>query len=143
MLKSFCLALAVLLGTAAVANGVYMLVAPESWYFAVPGVTTTGPFNQHFVRDIGLIFVFLGGAFLLGAARPDLRVIFWAAPSIWLSGHALFHFWEVAVGICGPSALARDFPAVTVPAIIGWGLTLSAITQSRGAPVAPTLRGAA
>jgi hypothetical protein len=143
MLKSFCLALAVLLGTAAVANGVYMLVAPESWYFAVPGVTTTGPFNQHFVRDIGLIFVFLGGAFLLGAARPDLRVIFWAAPSIWLSGHALFHFWEVAVGICGPSALARDFPAVTLPAIIGWGLTLWAITQSRGAPVAPTLRGAA
>lgn len=27
-----------------------------------------------------------------------------------LSGHALFHFWEVAVGICSASALARDFP---------------------------------
>jgi hypothetical protein len=56
-----------------------------------------------------------------------LRVPFWAAGTIWLSGHALFHFWEVAVGICGASALARDFPAVTLPAIIGAGLTLWAI----------------
>jgi len=37
---------------------------------AVPCVTSTGPFIQHFLRDIGLIFVFLGGAFLLGTARP-------------------------------------------------------------------------
>ena len=80
MLKSFCLGLAVLLGAVAIANGVYMLVSPESWYFAVPGVTTTGPFNQHFIRDIGLIFLFLGGAFLIGAARPNLRVEFWARP---------------------------------------------------------------
>ena len=80
MLKTFCLAMAALLGTAAVANGVYMLVAPESWYFAVPGDPTTGPFNQHFIRDIGLIFLFLGGAFLTGVARPDLRVAFWRRP---------------------------------------------------------------
>lgn len=130
MLKTFCLALAVALGIAAIANGVYMLVAPESWYLAVPGVTTTGPFNQHFVRDIGLIFLFLGGAFLIGAARPDLRIAFWAAASIWLSGHALFHFWEVAVGICSASAIPRDFPAVTLPAIIGLALTFWAIASS-------------
>jgi len=142
MLKSLCIAVAVLLGIAAIANGVYMLAGPESWYFAVPGVTTTGPFNQHFVRDIGLIFLFLGGAFLLGAARPDLRVAFWAAPSIWLSGHALFHFWEVAAGICGPSALARDFPAVTLPAILGLAITFWALTDSRGAILAPSRRGA-
>lgn len=133
MLKSSCLALAVALGLAALANGVYMLVAPESWYFAVPGVTTTGPFNQHFVRDIGLIFLFLGAAFLLGAAQPRLRVISWAAPSIWLSAHALFHFWEVAVGICSASAIPRDFPAVTLPAIIGLSLTAWAIAHARSA----------
>jgi hypothetical protein len=131
MLKSFCLALAVLLGLAALANGAFMLIAPENWYFAVPGVTTTGPFNQHFVRDIGLVFLFLGTAFLLGAAQPRLRVFLWAAPSIWLAGHALFHFWEVAVGICSASAISRDFPAVTLPAIIGFSLTLWAIVHSR------------
>jgi hypothetical protein len=50
-----CLALASLLGAGSVANGLYMLALPTAWYFAVPGVTTTGPFNQHFLRDIGLI----------------------------------------------------------------------------------------
>jgi hypothetical protein len=131
MLKSICLGLAVLLGILALANGLYMLAAPESWYFAVPGVTTTGPFNQHFIRDIGLIFLFLGGAFLIGAARPELRVAFWGAASIWLTGHALFHFWEVAVGICSASAIPRDFPAVTLPAIIGIAITLWAVAHSR------------
>jgi hypothetical protein len=131
MLKLTCIAAAFVLGIAAIANGTFMLIDPERWYLSVPGVTTTGPFNQHFVRDIGLIFLLLGGAFLLGAARPNLRVPFWAAASIWLSGHALFHFWEVAVGICGSSALARDFPAVTLPAIIGLAITAWAIADAR------------
>jgi hypothetical protein len=131
MLQSSVLGLAVLLGVALEANGIFMLVAPENWYFAVPGVTSTGPFNQHFLRDIGLIFLFLGGAFLVGAARPELRVFLWAAPTVWLFGHALFHVWEVAVGICSPSDILRDFPAVTLPAIIGAALTLWAIHHSR------------
>ena len=140
MTKTLCLGLAVLLGIALEANGVFMLVSPDNWYLAVPGVTSTGPFNQHFLRDIGLIFVLMGGAFLVGAARPQFRVLLWAAPTVWLSGHALFHFWEVAVGICSPAVLPRDFPAVTLPAIIGVGLTLWAINQS--SEVARQLRSA-
>jgi hypothetical protein len=141
MAKSVCLGLAVLLGIALGANGVFMLVSPENWYFAVPGVTSTGPFNQHFLRDIGLIFVLMGGGFLFGAARPQWRVLLWAAPTIWLSGHALFHFWEVAVGICSPSVIPRDFPAVTLPAIIGAVLTFWAISHSRAGRVAsPEIR---
>jgi len=132
MLKSANLGIAALLGVALIANGVFMLVALADWYVAVPGVTATGPFNQHFLRDIGLIFLLLGGAFLVGAAQPHLRVALWAAPSIWLTGHALFHLWEVAVGICSPSVIPRDFPAVTLPAIIGIALTVWAIHQSRG-----------
>ena len=89
MLRTLFLAAAVVLGVAAEANGVFMLVAPEDWYFAVPGVTATGPFNQHFLRDIGLIFLLLGGAFLFGAALPRSRVLLWAADSIWLAGHAI------------------------------------------------------
>lgn len=133
MLRSFPITVAIALGGAAIANGSYMLVAPESWYFSVPGVTTTGPFNQHFVRDIGLIFLLLGAAFLLGAVRVEARIVSWAAASIWLTGHALFHVWEVAVGICSPSALARDFPAVTLPAALGIAITLCAIADARTA----------
>lgn len=133
MLRSFSIALAVALGGAAIANGIYMLVAPENWYLAVPGVTTTGPFNQHFVRDIGLVFLLIGAAVLLGAVRANVRVVSWAAATIWLAGHALFHVWEVAVGICGPSVLVRDFFAVTMPAALGIALTVWAIADARAA----------
>lgn len=133
MPRSPILSLAVVLGLLAAVNGVFMLIAPATWYFAVPGVTSTGPFNQHFVRDIGLIFVLLGGAFLTGAARPNARIVLWGAATLWLSGHALFHFWEVAVGICGPAAIPRDFPAVTLPAILGAVLTAWAVRDARNA----------
>ncbi len=100
----------------------------------MPGVTTPGPFNQHFIRDIGISFLFLGAAFLIGAARPGYRVVLWGKATLWLGCHALFHFWEVAVGICGPSALARDFPAVTLPAILGAALTLWAARDRQSHP---------
>lgn len=131
MLKQTCIGLAVLMGVLAEANGAFMLVSPEGWYFAVPGVTDTGPFNQHFIRDIGLIFLFVGSAYLFGALEAQYRVISWAAPTLWLGGHALFHYWEVAVGICGPSVLIRDFPAVTLPAALGVLITLWAIADAR------------
>ncbi len=104
-------------------NGLFMLIAPEKWYLLVPGVTTTGFYNQHFIRDIGFIQMFLGVAFGIGMFRPAARVGVWAAATSWLIAHALFHVWEVAVGICGPAALARDFPAVSLPALLGVALT--------------------
>jgi hypothetical protein len=113
------------------ANGLFMLVAPLTWYELVPGVTDTGFFNQHFVRDIGIIQLFLGVAFIVGLLRPERRIGLWAAATLWLSAHALFHFWEVAVGICAPSVIPRDFPAVTLPALIGITLTLWAIRRTR------------
>jgi hypothetical protein len=131
MLRQFCIGTAVVVGTGAIGNGLFMLVSPANWYFAVPGVTTTGPFNQHFLRDIGLIFVLIGAAMLVGAARPALRVPLWSGAAIWLAGHALFHFWEVAVGICGASALARDFLDVTLPALIVAALAIWAARDRR------------
>ena len=74
MLKRLCLGIAIVLGLVAEANGLFMLYSPNDWYFAVPGVTTTGPFNQHFIRDIGLIFLSVGTAFLVGTSRPQFRL---------------------------------------------------------------------
>ena len=110
---------ALLLGTGMAGNGLFMLAAPMRWYFAVPGVTSTGAFNQHFIRDIGMIYVFSGLAFGIGAVRLAARAWLWGAASVWLLAHALFHGWEVAVGICGLDALPRDFAGVTLPAILG------------------------
>jgi hypothetical protein len=117
-------------------NGIFMLVAPQVWYDFVPGVTDTGFYNQHFIRDIGIIQLFLGVAFGVGLFRPERRIGLWAAATLWLCAHALFHFWEVAVGICSPSVIPRDFPAVTMPAIFGVALTLWAIRGSRAARTA-------
>ena len=128
---------ALLLGLFLLGNGLVMLADPVRWYFAVPGVTTTGPFNQHFLRDIGLIYVMMGAGFLAGIVRPAERVVIWAAATLWLAGHALFHFWEVSVGICGPSALVRDFPGVTVPALFGLVLTIAAFRGNARAALPP------
>lgn len=111
------------------ANGLFMLAAPLPWYGFVPGVTDTGFFNQHFIRDIGLIQLFLGMAFGVGLAVPERRIGLWLVATLWLAAHAFFHLWEVAVGICSPSALVRDFPAVSLPAIIGAALTSWAIQR--------------
>jgi len=106
------------------------------WYELVPGVTDTGFFNQHFIRDIGIIKLFIGTAFIFGMIRAEQRIVLWSAATLWLAGHALFHLWEVAVGICAPSAILRDFPAVSLPAIVGALLTLWAIRQTHVARVA-------
>jgi hypothetical protein len=113
------------------ANGTFMLVEPMAWYELVPGVTDTGFFNQHFVRDIGIVQLFLGVAFIVGLLRPERRIGLWVAATLWLCAHALFHLWEVAAGICAPSVIPRDFPAVTLPALVGIALTLWAIRRSR------------
>jgi hypothetical protein len=121
-----------------IGNGLFMLIAPKVWFYLVPGVTETGFFNQHFVRDIGIIQLFLGAGFVVGMLRPTIRVELWAAATVWLVAHALFHVWEVAAGICAPSALLRDFPAVSLPALIGIGLTCYAMRcRSLPLPVLP------
>jgi hypothetical protein len=114
-------------------NGLFMLIEPLAWYELVPGVTDTGFFNQHFIRDIGMIQLFLGVAFGVGLFVPERRVGLWMAATSWLCAHALFQFWEVAVGICSPAVIPRDFPAVTLPALLGLALSFWAIRRARQA----------
>lgn len=47
-----------------------------------------------------------------------------SAAALWLAGHALFHFWQVAAGICGTGARGQGFPAVTLPVILATALAL-------------------
>lgn len=109
----------------------FMLYDPETWYNFVPGVTDTGFYNQHFVRDIGIIQGFIGLAFAIGLYSPYRRIELWAAATLWLIAHAVFHLWEVAVGICSSSVIIRDFPAVSLPAIIGVAATCWAVNEAR------------
>ena len=122
--------IAIVLGVITLANGVFMTIAPESWYWLVPGVPDRGPFNQHFIRDIGIAYMLIGTAFIYGATYVKYRLPLWFMPTAWLAGHAVFHVWEVIVGICGPEALIVDFAGVTLPALLGAALTYDAYKES-------------
>ena len=122
--------IALLLGLAMLGNGVFMTIAPESWYWMVPGVPDRGPFNQHFVRDIGFIYVLGGAAFVHGSVYTKQRFLLWLMPTVWLVSHAIFHVWEVVVGICGPKSLIEDFGGVTLPALLGLGLIYGSYRDS-------------
>ena len=56
-----------------IVTGVAMLVAPGVWYVMVPGVVMTGPFNAHFIYDIGMAFLASGAMLALARARTGTR----------------------------------------------------------------------
>src|SRR5215472_2018283 len=63
--------LAVILGIGLGLNALLMLAVPAAWYAAVPGVTQTGPFNPHFVRDIGAAYLVTGAALILFRSQSE------------------------------------------------------------------------
>jgi hypothetical protein len=75
--------------------GLYMLMAGQRWYLNTTGVAATGPYNAHFVADVGAAFIAAGLALL---AR-SWRVRYWPAAvagSAFLVFHALIHLAEFA-----------------------------------------------
>ena len=101
----------ILLGALLIANGVYLFVAPQTFYDSVPGVSMMGPFNAHFIRDAGLSFLVSGGALLWGAWAEDEKIAIFGA--VWPCLHATFHayIW-----------IARGFPADTVAFVNLFGI---------------------
>lgn len=125
MNKRLIMVVALLLALSSMINGTLMIVDPEQWYWLVPGVPDRGPFNQHVLRDIGFIYLLMGLAFLYCAFYKRDRFAICLIPTAWLVAHAIFHFWEIAAGICGPEFFIQDFPGVTLPAILAIWLVYS------------------
>ena len=108
-----------LLGLLNLANGLWMLLSPETWYHYLPaGVPDTGPLNVHFVRDIGAAFSTIGVAFLVAApAAPRHRAVLLAA-TLFYGLHALVHLADLASGRLHADHWLIDFPGVFLPAIV-------------------------
>jgi hypothetical protein len=85
------LGLAIALGLFYLALGAMMLIDPAGWYEATPGVAHTGPFNAHFVIDVGLAFAASGGLWLAAALAPAHRGGLALGASLWPALHAGFH----------------------------------------------------
>ena len=124
--------LAGLLAVALAANSVAMLGAPLAWYDAVPGVPATGPFNPHFVRDIGAIYLTCALGLSWFAWRPVQGWPALVAAASWLTLHAAVHVYDAT---CGSSPLAdfqRDFVGIYLLAAIP--LALAVFRKPKGAP---------
>src|SRR5262249_23961446 len=103
----------------------------------------TGPFNAHFVRDIGAAFAMMGAALLAGALRPALRVPALAFTSLFYVLHALVHVTDTLAGRLPPSHWAIDLPGVYLPAAVLVVLTAAAWRSAgRGAPASAPSPGA-
>ena len=114
-------ALLLLLGVLHLTNGAAMLIAPMSWYEAVPGVAGTGPFNHHFVMDVGMAFIASGGLFLQGARDGASAASFAVAGAAWPILHALIHIagWFTSGFPVQPRVIFSEVIGVVALAALG------------------------
>jgi hypothetical protein len=111
-----------LLGLPLGANGVWMLMRPETWYYAIPGVTGTGPLNLHFIRDIGCAYLVVAAGLLWMASRPREAWPAALAGGAFLALHAFVHLWDTVAGRESSRQLLVDLPAVVLPVFLVLGL---------------------
>ncbi|MGY4479910.1 hypothetical protein [Bradyrhizobium sp. USDA 3364] len=104
-----------ILGLFNLGNGLLMLTAGSIWWSLVPGAADTGPFNPHFVEDVGIAFMAAG----LGLLARALRPAWWPAAiagAAFLASHALLHLLMIAGG--HNRHAASDLVAVILPAAL-------------------------
>src|SRR5262249_51267870 len=101
-------------------NGAVMLADGKHWYDTVPGVVFTGPYNPHFVQDIGAAFLAAG----IGLAARAWRPRYWSAAvigaAVW-GIPAVLHlvmFIGMMLGLCSDEAWPFDIALVIIPAAL-------------------------
>jgi hypothetical protein len=107
--------LAAMLGVGGALNGAFMLIDGARWYDSIPGVAHTGPYNPHFVADIGAAYLAASLALIARAWRPR----YWSAALAgagFMVAHALIHVADLALqASTGP---LTDFAGVIVPSAL-------------------------
>lgn len=110
--------IAAILGVLLAANALAMLAASLWWYHAVPGVPATGPYNPHFIHDIGMAYLVVAGGLGWFAWRPGQGWAALVSAAAFLVLHALIHVHDALMSpTCGHD-LVRDLPGVFAPALI-------------------------
>ena len=96
-------------------NGLVMLFAGSVWWESVPGVSDTGPFNPHFVQDVGAAFLVSG----LALAARAWRAAYWPAAVAgagFLLVHAAIHLAMIVGG--HDHHAAANLATVILPAVL-------------------------
>jgi hypothetical protein len=121
------------LAAANLANGIWMLWDPVLWYTELPaGVPDFGPYNEHFVRDIGAVFLTLGFALVWAARRERYRLPLVAVTCLFYVLHAAGHVFDTLRGFVDAHHWWLDLPGVYLPAVL-----LVALTFALSRPDAP------
>jgi hypothetical protein len=94
-----------------------MFAVPAAWYAIAPGVPNTGPFNSHFIRDIGAAFLVAGGTLVWFASDARRRPAALACDAFFAL-HALVHLSDVVTGRESIYQAARDLPTVYLGALL-------------------------
>lgn len=115
--------------------GLFILARPEEFYGIVPGLPAMGPFNSHFIGDVGLAFIASGGLLGWGAVRHLHGLVL--AGILWPLLHAAFHLqiWGHR-GFPLDGIFLFDLIAVIAPpalALIAMGTTIVANNRERAA----------
>ena len=104
---------------ASLINGAWMLLFPLSWYMEFPAdVSHTGPFNPHFVRDLGVVYLVVALAFGWSALHLERSRPVHLALTVFFVGHALIHLADILAGRLPHSHWLIDLPGVFAPALI-------------------------
>lgn len=116
-----------------IVNAGWMLLLPYSWYTDFPAdVAHTGPFNPHFVRDIGAVFLTVGLGFGWCALKPERAFPVHVGITIFFTGHALIHLFDILTGHLPQSHWLIDTPLVFLPAAIMLVLTIPSVRARLG-----------
>ena len=79
-------------------NGLDMLLRPLAWYHSLASVEHTGPFNGHFVRDIGVAYLASALGIGMAAWRTDWLIPAGGVALTFLGVHAGLHVVEWGQG---------------------------------------------
>jgi hypothetical protein len=114
------------------ANALWMLADPMGWYASLPGaVPDFGPYNEHFIRDLGCMFLTWGGALAWAAWSPGTRIVILTVLTAWFGTHALLHVYDTARGFVPPEHWLLDIPLCYAPAAL---LGVMLVIQRRTKP---------
>lgn len=117
--KSLGPALLYVVGLGSTANALWMLVAPEIWFNHLPAaVPDFGPYNVHFVRDVGIAYLTVGIGLLWGASNHAARFPVTVLAAVFFTGHAAVHLFDTARGHVGHHHWLLDLPTTYLPALL-------------------------
>jgi hypothetical protein len=105
------------LGVFHLAEGVWMLVAPGSFFDAIGRY---GLENTHYVGDVGAFIAAYGIALLLAVGRPSWRAPLLAVGALWYALHALNHVFDVGEARSDERGIADTLLIAAGAALLGW-----------------------